>query len=96
MSTQFQVDTDRIQAAAGDIARISGEIEAQVTAMMGSLVALQDAWTGTASTRFQGVVGEWQGTQRQVRLSLDTIGRVLSSAGAQYAETEANAVRLFS
>jgi early secretory antigenic target protein ESAT-6 len=96
MSAQFQVDTERIQAASGDIARISGEIEGQVTAMMGTLMGLQDAWTGSASARFQGVVGEWQGTQRQVRASLDTIGRVLSAAGAQYAETEAQAVRLFS
>jgi WXG100 family type VII secretion target len=95
MSTQFQVDTERIQSAAADIARISGEIEGQVAAMMTRLVGLQDAWTGTASTRFQGVVGEWQGAQRQVRAALDSIGTVLAAAGAQYAETEASAVRLF-
>lgn len=96
MSTQFTVDTERIQAASGDIARISGEIDAQVSAMMGRLTALQGAWTGTASTRFQALVAEWQGTQRQVRASLDSIGGVLAAAGAQYAETEAQTVRLFS
>jgi 6 kDa early secretory antigenic target len=96
MSAQFTVDTERIQAASGDIARISGEIDAQVSAMMGRLTALQDAWTGTASTRFQALVAEWQGTQRQVRASLDSIGGVLAAAGAQYAETEAQTVRLFS
>ena len=95
MSAQFQVDTERIQAASADITRISGEIEGQVGAMMARLVALQDAWTGTASARFQGVVGEWQGTQRQVRGALDSIGTVLAAAGAQYAETEATAVRMF-
>jgi WXG100 family type VII secretion target len=95
MATQFQVDTDRIQSASADISRISGEIDGQVSAMMARLVGLQDAWTGTASARFQGVVAEWQGTQRQVRASLDSIGAVLAAAGAQYAETEANAVRLF-
>ena len=95
MATQFQVDTDRIQAASADISRISAEIDGQVSAMMARLTALQDAWTGTASARFQGVVAEWQGTQRQVRASLDSIGSVLSAAGAQYAETEAAAVRLF-
>jgi WXG100 family type VII secretion target len=95
MSTQFQVDTERIQAASGDIARISAEIEGQVTAMMGKLIALQDAWKGTASTRFQGVVSEWQGTQRQVKSSLDSIGTTLAAAGAQYAETEAQAERMF-
>jgi 6 kDa early secretory antigenic target len=96
MSTQFQVDTERIQAASGDIARISGEIEGQVSTMMARLVALQDAWTGSASTRFQGVVGEWQGTQGQVRAALDNIGTILAAAGAQYAETEAQTVRMFS
>jgi 6 kDa early secretory antigenic target len=96
MSAQFTVDTERIQAASGDIARISGEIDAQVGAMMGRLTALQGAWTGTASTRFQALVAEWQGTQRQVRASLDSIGGVLAAAGAQYAETEAQTVRLFS
>ena len=89
------MDTARISAASGDIARISGEIDAQVGAMMARLTSLQDAWTGVASARFQSLVAEWQGTQRQVRASLDSIGAVLGAAGAQYAETEAQAVRLF-
>ncbi|GAA4728181.1 hypothetical protein GCM10025782_28670 [Pedococcus ginsenosidimutans] len=96
MAAQFQVDTEQIQAASGDIARISGEIDAQVTAMMGRLNGLQGAWTGTASARFQALVAEWQGTQRQVRASLDSIGGVLAAAGAQYAETEAQTLRMFS
>lgn len=96
MSGQFQVDTERIQAAAGDIARISGEIESQVGAMMARLNALQDAWKGSASTQFQAVVQQWQGTQRQVQESLDSIGSVLGAAGVRYAETEAAAVAMFS
>lgn len=96
MAVQFQVDTERIGAAAGDIARISGDIESQVGAMMSRLTALQDAWSGSASAQFQGVVGQWQAAQRQVREALDDVGRVLSAAGVQYAETEAAAVRLFS
>jgi len=95
MAAQFQVDTDRIQSAAGEIARISGEIETQVATMMARLTGLQDAWTGTAAARFQGVLGQWQGTQRQVRSALDGIGQVLGAAGAQYAEAEAQAVRMF-
>ena len=95
MSTTFQVDTERITAASGDIARISAEIDSQVTAMMSRLHGLQDAWTGSASTRFQSLVAEWQGTQRQVRTSLESIGTVLGAAGAQYAETEAQTLRMF-
>ncbi len=96
MAAQFQVDTDRIGAAAGDVARISAEIEGQVGVMMARLTGLQDAWTGAASAQFQGVVEQWRGTQQQVRESLDAIGHVLGAAGSQYAETEAQAVRMFS
>ncbi|WP_406832360.1 WXG100 family type VII secretion target [Pedococcus sp. KACC 23699] len=96
MTAQFQVDTGQIQAASGDIARISSEIDGQVSAMMARLGGLQGAWTGTASTRFQALVTEWQGTQRQVRASLDSIGTVLAAAGVQYAETEAQTLRMFS
>ena len=96
MTAQFQVDTGQIQAASGDIARISSEIDGQVTAMMARLNGLQGAWTGSASARFQALVSEWQGTQRQVRASLDSIGGVLSAAGVQYAETEAQTLRMFS
>lgn len=96
MAAQFQVDTDRIQAASADITRIAGEIEGQVQSMMGRLTALEDAWRGSAAAQFQGVVGQWQATQAQVKASLDGIGRVLSAAGAQYADAEAQAVQLFS
>jgi len=96
MSAQFTVDTEQIQAASGDIARISTEIDGQVTAMMARLTGLQGAWTGMAAARLQSLVGEWQGTQRQVRASLDSIGRVLAAAGASYAETEAQTLRMFS
>ncbi|MCA0335413.1 MAG: WXG100 family type VII secretion target [Actinobacteria bacterium] len=96
MSAQFQVDTDRIHAASADITRIAGEIEGQVQAMMGRLTSLEDAWRGTAASQFQGVVGQWQSTQTQVKASLDSIGRVLSAAGASYADAEAQAVQMFS
>lgn len=95
MAAHFQVDTERIQAASGDIARISGEIEGQVAQMMARLTALQDAWKGGAATQFHGVVTQWQGTQRQVQASLDSVGQVLGAAGAQYAETEAQNMRMF-
>jgi early secretory antigenic target protein ESAT-6 len=95
MSSQFQVDTDRITSASADIDRISAEIDTQVGAMMGRLTALQDAWTGTAATRFQGVVTEWRGTQARVRESLDHIARLLAQAGRQYAEAEQHNASMF-
>lgn len=95
MTAHFQVDTDRIAAASGDIARIAADIDGQVSAMLARLTALQDAWQGAAAVQFQGVVQQWQGTQRQVQAGLDGIGTVLGAAGARYAQTEAEAVRMF-
>ncbi|MCH8627942.1 WXG100 family type VII secretion target [Arsenicicoccus piscis] len=88
MSAQFRVDTDRIVAASGDVARISGDIEAQVATLMARLTGLQDAWQGSASAGFQSVMEQWRATQAQVRESLDSINHLLAQAGAQYAETE--------
>lgn len=95
MSTQFQVDTAQIAAAAGDIRRISGQIESDVAAMMARLSALQGAWRGSAAAGFQDVVTQWSATQRQVRESLDAIEAALSRAGTQYADVEAANAALF-
>ena len=95
MSATFQVDTERIRSASGDIASISAEIESLTATMLSKLTALQDAWTGSAANRFQGVVQEWRGTQQQVRTSLDSIGQALGQAGTHYAEAEAANERMF-
>jgi 6 kDa early secretory antigenic target len=95
MSSSFQVDTERIAAASGDISRISADIDAQVGAMMARLTALQDAWKGTAATRFQAVAHEWRGTQGRVREALDQIGRVLAQAGQEYATAEQQTAAMF-
>jgi early secretory antigenic target protein ESAT-6 len=95
MSSQFSVDTDRISAASGDIGRISADIDAQVAVMMARLTALQDAWTGSASARFQGVAAEWRATQAKVRESLDHISRLLAQAGQQYATAEQQNTSMF-
>lgn len=95
MSTQFQVDTQQIAGAAGDIRRMSAQIESDVAAMMSRLSALQGAWHGSAAAGFQDVVTSWSATQRQVRESLDQIEVALSRAGTQYAEVEAANSMLF-
>ena len=87
MSATFTVDTERISAASADIGQISAEIETQVGAMMGRLTALQDAWQGSASAGFQGVIAQWRGTQSQVRESLESINRLLQQATRRYDKT---------
>ena len=95
MSSQFQVDTDRIAAASGDISRIGADIDTQVAAMMARLTGLQDAWRGTASSRFQAVAHEWRGTQARVREALDQISHLLAQAGQQYAAAEQQNTSMF-
>lgn len=95
MSSQYQVDTARIGTAAGDVQRISAEIESSVAAMMARLTGLQDAWQGEAAARFQSVVQEWRGTQTRVRDSLEQISRLLGRAGHQYAAAEQQNAALF-
>ncbi|MCB1253759.1 MAG: WXG100 family type VII secretion target [Austwickia sp.] len=95
MSTQFQVDTQQIAAASGDIRRMSGQIESDVASMMARLSALQNAWRGSAAAGFQQVVTQWSATQRQVRESLDAIETTLARAGTQYADVEAANAALF-
>ena len=95
MTTQFQVDTERIAAANADVASISADIESQVAAMMARLTSLQDAWQGSASAGFQNVMSQWRATQAQVRESLDSVNQLLGRAGAQYADTEQANTALF-
>lgn len=96
MSQKFQVDTARIAAAAGDITKISGDIEASVRAMRGRLNALQDAWVGSAASSFQAVTLDWERTQQVVRQSLDNISQALNRAGVQYSEVESANTSMFS
>ncbi len=95
MGSTFAVSTDQLASASTDIARISGDIESQVNAMMGRLNALQDQWQGSASGSFQDVVTQWRGTQRTVKESLDSISRALHDAGELYSTAETNSRALF-
>ncbi len=95
MSTQFQVDTQAIATGAADVQRISGTIETEVAAMMARLTALEAAWRGSASAGFQGCMGQWALTARQVRATLDQIQQALATAGHEYASVEAANASMF-
>ena len=91
----FTVDTERIQAASGDIGRIAGDIEQSVAAMMVRLNGLQSSWSGAASSEFQAAVADWQSVQTRVRENLATIGTLTSRAGTSYQSTEDSVRGLF-
>ena len=80
MTAQFQVDTDRIQAASADITHIAGDIEGAGAGDDGPAHRPRGRLAGGAASQFQSVVGRWQATQAQVKTSLDSIGRVLGAA----------------
>ena len=94
MSNHFAVDTARIAAASGDIERIAGSVEAEVRAMMATLVALQDCWQGSASGRFQAVMQDWKATEERVTTSLQQVSSTLRLTGQDYEQVEqANQMR---
>ena len=63
--------------------------------MMTRLDALQDEWSGSASSSFQDLATRWRGTQRQVKDNLEEIARALREAGDAYDAAEAGVQAAF-
>jgi len=93
--TRYQVDSDAVAAATGNVHAAMGRIQAEVSGLHGQLVDLQSSWTGQASAMFQGAVADWKATQQRVEESLGTINAALSQAGRFYADAELQTSRLF-
>ena len=93
--TRFQVDSEAVAQTTAQVHAAMGRIQNDVALLHGRLVELQGSWSGQASTAFQGVVGDWQATQRRVEESLASINQALAQAGRTYAEVEAQNARLF-
>lgn len=93
MAAQFTVDTERIAGAAGDIARISAEIEGQVATMMARPTAFRTR--GPARRRRSSRVS-FCVAARSSRCALAGLHRPgAGAAGTQYADVEAAATRMF-
>lgn len=86
--TTFQVDSDAVTGATGNIHASMERLSSESSALLGQLVGLSGSWTGTASNAFQTVVADWRATQQRVEESLGSIGRALGAAAEQYAEAE--------
>jgi early secretory antigenic target protein ESAT-6 len=91
----FEVDAERVSAAAKAVTTSSANLSAEVDHMMRNLNALQDSWRGAAATKFQEIIGEWKGVQERVKESLADINEALLQAGRQYSEVETANTRLF-
>lgn len=91
----FEVDADRVAAAATATSATSQSLMSEANAMMRNLLALQECWKGSAAQNFQTVINEWQGAQKQLFESLNSIQGALNTAANQYSEVEAANSRLF-
>ncbi|MCU1438854.1 MAG: family type secretion target [Naasia sp.] len=92
---RYSVDSEAVLAASAAAASTIPRIQSDVAALLASLTALQDSWTGGAAIAFQSVVGDWRATQARVEESLLAITQALSAAGHQYLEVEQANARLF-
>jgi len=63
--------------------------------MKRGLEELQSSWRGAAATNFQALVVEWSLTQGKVEASLASINQALSSAAANYDQTELSNAQRF-
>lgn len=93
--TRYQVDSEAVAAATGNVRAAVSRIQSEVSGLHGQLVNLQSSWTGPAASAFQGVVGDWKATQQRVEQSLAEISAALGQAAQLYADAEAQNARLF-
>ncbi|MBI0064756.1 WXG100 family type VII secretion target [Bifidobacterium polysaccharolyticum] len=93
--TRFQVDSDQIQTASGAVSGSIGAIRDAVAGMYTNLGNLQSVWQGSAANQFATVAQQWRASQAQMEQALEGIQAALTQASALYADTEAQATRLF-
>ena len=92
---QYQVDPERIQSSSAAVSASIASIREATGGMVANLNALQDAWRGTAATKFASVFTQWHAAQQQMEASLESIQNALTQASMVYADAEMQASRLF-
>ncbi|GAA4283094.1 WXG100 family type VII secretion target [Brevibacterium daeguense] len=91
----LEVDANRVMSTAATATRSVAVLSAEVDALMRHLRALNECWRGSAAQNFNLVVEDWEGVQRRVHESLESIKEALHVAGRQYTEVEDANTRLF-
>ncbi|WP_226346295.1 WXG100 family type VII secretion target [Agilicoccus flavus] len=95
MSSQFQVDTARIQAASADLDRRGSGLEEHLEATRRGIEDLRSVWQGAAAAGFTTNAESWVAAQRQMLTALAGMRQALARAGQQYADVEAANAALF-
>lgn len=91
----FHVDSEAVVSASTAAQATIGRIQSEVANLHGQLTNLQNSWTGTAATAFQGVVTQWHQSAARLDEGLTSISHALTLAATQYSETELSTARMF-
>ncbi len=82
MAYEVKASTGDVTAKATTIAREAHEIEARLAELTSQMADPSHSWTGAASASFQGLFHDWDKTARQMKATLDSIGRSLKGRGS--------------
>lgn len=93
--TRYQVDSEAVIAATAATRGSIGRLQAEAAGLQSNLTGLQNTWSGSAATAFQGLLGEWVAAYQRVEQTLAAINEALAHAGQGYAEVEQQAARMF-
>jgi WXG100 family type VII secretion target len=93
--TQFQVDSEQVLAATGQINSTISRLQSEVHSLHGQLQSLQGSWRGAAAESFQALANRWITTAGAVDAQLAEIGVALALAASQYRDIEYANQRLF-
>lgn len=84
----FSVDTEAVSAANSQTLSTAEQLRTVTTTLSGQLAHLDSTWTGASAAAFQSALVQWKSAQQAVELALDSLGRALGVASANYAEAE--------
>ncbi|MDR2255224.1 MAG: WXG100 family type VII secretion target [Arthrobacter sp.] len=91
----FSTDTALMRTKSAQVLSTAERVRSEVATMHASLQDLNNAWSGAASQRFQGLITQWRQVQAKVEESLTQISQALSSASTHYDEAERANTSLF-
>ena len=96
MAVGIKVTPEQLAMLSGSVARGSGAIDGQLTALRAQLAPLQGGdWAGQAAVQFTALWEQWQRSAHGLNEALTGISQLLSQAGSAYAQAEAQIAASF-
>ncbi|MGI8880349.1 MAG: WXG100 family type VII secretion target [Jatrophihabitans sp.] len=85
----LKVTPEQLQSLSGSVARTASDVQSAHASLRGQLAPLFGAdWVGAASAQFNGLYEDFDKGARTMSEALAGIGRLLHSAGSNYASAE--------